>query len=76
VVRRGPESPFSTLPLLRLVRFWAVFLDAAERTHEAVVRRHETFGAMWRDGGRAYALRSRSWIAKHERLLRRALSAT
>ena len=44
--------------------------------YEAVVRGHETFGEMWRDGGRANAMRSRSWIAEHERPLRQALSAT
>ena len=46
-----------------------------EIVYEAVVRGHETFAEMWRGGGRANALRSRRWIAEHERELRQALSA-
>jgi Phosphotransferase enzyme family len=57
--------------------------DAALHTHErcyrvvgaAVDRGHETFGRMWRDGGRARADRTRQWIASHGRQMRAALSA-
>jgi Phosphotransferase enzyme family len=47
-----------------------------EIVYDAVARGHETFAEMWRDGGREYALRSRNWIADHERSLRQALTAT
>jgi hypothetical protein len=57
--------------------------DAALHTHErcyrvvgaAVDRGHETFGRMWRDGGRARADRTHQWIASHGRQMRAALSA-
>jgi hypothetical protein len=57
--------------------------DAALHTHErcyrvvgaAVDRGHETFGRMWRDGGRARADRTRQWIASHGRQMRAALRA-
>lgn len=47
-----------------------------EIVYEAVVRGHESFGQMWRDSGRATAMRTRNWIADHERALRRAMRAT
>jgi xylulokinase len=34
---------------------------------------HETFGRMWREGGRARADRTRRWIATHGRQMRAAL---
>jgi Ser/Thr protein kinase RdoA (MazF antagonist) len=67
------------LPLRDRPRVVDALLDAHawcyEVVYEAVARGHETFGEMWRDGGRANAVRSRKWIAEHESALRRALSA-
>jgi hypothetical protein len=56
-------------------------VDAAIHTHErcyrvvgaAVDSGHETFGRMWRDGGRARADRTRRWIASHGRQMRAVL---
>ena len=56
-------------------------VDAALRTHDrcyrvvraAVDGGHETFGRMWREGGRARADRTRAWIASHGRQMRAAV---
>lgn len=56
--------------------------DALVQTHvwcydvvyAAVAGGHETFGRMWREGGRGRALRSRRWMAAHERALHGALT--
>ena len=56
-------------------------VDAAIHTHDrcyrvvgaAVDGGHETFGRMWREGGRARAARTRRWIASHDQELRAAL---
>jgi hypothetical protein len=58
-------------------------VDVAIHTHEQcyrVVRTalsggHETFGHMWRDGGRARADRTQRWIASHGPQMRAALRA-
>src|SRR5919108_2144610 len=36
---------------------------------------HETFGRMWRDGGRERADRTRRWLASHDTQMRRVLGA-
>lgn len=56
-------------------------VDATIETHNrcyrvvgaAVDRGHETFGRMWREGGRARAQRTRRWIASQDREMRAAL---
>jgi hypothetical protein len=56
-------------------------VDAVLHTHErcyrvvgaAVDSGHETFGRMWREGGRARTDRTRRWIASHGRQMRAAL---
>src|ERR687893_210280 len=56
-------------------------VDPANHTHdrcyrvvrEAVDGGHETFGRMWREGGRVRADRTRRWIASHNRQMRAVL---
>jgi hypothetical protein len=56
-------------------------VDAVTHTHErcyrvvraAVDGGHETFGRMWRDGGRVRADRTGRWLASHGREMRAAL---
>ncbi|MDP9326908.1 MAG: aminoglycoside phosphotransferase family protein, partial [Actinomycetota bacterium] len=58
-------------------------VDAAIHTHEwcygvvreAIVDGHETFGRMWREGGRWRADRTREWISTHGHEMRAALGA-
>jgi Ser/Thr protein kinase RdoA (MazF antagonist) len=42
---------------------------------DALDHGHETFGRMWRDGGRARAERTRRWLAAHDAQMRAALRA-
>jgi Ser/Thr protein kinase RdoA (MazF antagonist) len=41
----------------------------------ALTRGHETFGRMWRDGGRERADRTRRWLAAHDAQMRAVLQA-
>jgi hypothetical protein len=58
-------------------------VDALIPTHEqcyrvvrsALDRGHETFGRMWRDGGRERADRTRRWLASHDADMRGVLGA-
>ena len=61
----------------------AEMVDALVPAHErcyrvvrdAVDRGHDTFGHMWRDGGRERAGRTRSWLVSHDAQMRAALLA-
>jgi hypothetical protein len=54
-------------------------LPAHERCYrvvrDAVDRGHDTFGRMWRDGGRERADRTRNWLASHDAEMRATLLA-
>jgi hypothetical protein len=46
-----------------------------EVVYAAVNRGHETFGRMWREGGRERTIRGRRWISTHEDAVRKAMAS-